>query len=132
LGIFAVVTAEMSMYERVGGGPALQEAVDRFYRRLLADPDLAGYFQGDLSALKQHQAALLAQVLGGPALYAGRDLAAAHASLGITPEQFQKVVFYLVGTLWELNAPMDIIMAVGLTVSSLQSQVVTASGAGAA
>ncbi|HKT02445.1 MAG TPA: group 1 truncated hemoglobin [Rugosimonospora sp.] len=118
------------MYERVGGGPALQEAVDRFYRRLLDDPELAGYFPGDLTALKQHQAALLAQVLGGPSRYAGRDLAEAHATLGITATHFQKVVFYLVGTLWELGAPMDITMAVGLTVSSLQDQIVTASAPG--
>jgi hemoglobin len=113
-----------SMYERAGGGPAIREAVDRFYHRLLADPELASYFAGDLTELKRHQAALLSQVLGGPSAYTGRDLAAAHARLNITPEQFQKVVFYLVGTLWELEVPMDITMAVGLTVSSLQSQVV--------
>ena len=121
-----MTTTEMSMYERIGGAPALREAVDRFYRRLLEDPELAGYFTGDLTGLKQHQAALLAQVLGGPSNYGGRDLATAHASLGITTEHFQRVAFYLVGTLWELGAPMDIIMAVGTTVMSLQGQVVTA------
>jgi hemoglobin len=113
-----------TMYERAGGGAAIREAVDRFYRHLLADPDLAGYFAGDLTELKRHQAALLTQVLGGPSAYTGRDLAEAHAGLNISREHFQKVVFYLVGTLWELQVPMDITMAVGLTVSSLQSQVV--------
>lgn len=116
-----------SMYERIGGGSAIQEAVDRFYRRLLADEDLAGYFGDDLTELKRHQAALISQVLGGPANYGGRDLRAAHAGLNITEEHFRKVVFYLVGTLWEMGAPMDIVMAVGLTVSSLQSQVVAGS-----
>src|SRR5438874_9786238 len=110
-----------SMYERIGGSPAIREAVDRFYRRVLADPDLAGYFGGELTELKRHQAALLTQVLGGPSAYTGRDLAAAHAGLDITPEHFQRVVFYLVGTLWELEVPMDITMSVGATVSSLQS-----------
>jgi hemoglobin len=121
-----VTTTEIPMYERIGGAPALREAVDRFYRRLVEDPELAGYFTGDLTGLKQHQAALLASVLGGPSNYSGRDLAAAHATLGITPQHFQRVAFYLVGTLWELGAPMDIIMAVGMTVMSLQGQVVTA------
>ena len=121
-----MTTTEMSMYERVGGAPALREAVDRFYRRLLEDPELAGYFTGDLTGLKQHQAALLAQVLGGPSNYGGRDLAAAHASLGITTEHFQRVANNHKNTLWELGAPMDIIMAVGTTVMSLQGQVVTA------
>lgn len=121
----------VSMYERIGGSPAIREAVDRFYQRLLQDEELAAYFEGDLSALKRHQAALLTQVLGGPSEYGGRDLAVAHADLAIPPEHFQKVVFYLVGTLWEMGAPMDIIMAVGLTVSSLQDQVVTAPAAAA-
>ena len=120
------------MYERIGGGPAIAEAVDRFYRRLLDDPEVAPYFTGDLTGLKRHQALLLAQVLGGPAAYDGRDLAEAHQPLGITDEQFQRVTFYLVGTLWELQVPMDIIMAVGLTVTSLRDAVVRQDSAAAA
>src|SRR3569833_2029273 len=94
-----VTATEKTMYERIGGAPALREAVDRVYRRLLEDPELAGYFTGDLTGLKQHQAALLAQVLGGPSNYGGRDLAAAHASLGITTEHIQRVAIYFVGLL---------------------------------
>lgn len=116
----------VTMYERVGGGPAIQETVERFYRRLLEDPDLVAYFPPDLTALKRHQAALLTQVLGGPSAYEGRDLAFAHAGLNISGEHFRKVVFYLVGTLWELGAPMDVVMAVGLTVSGLEEQIVGA------
>lgn len=117
------------MYDRVGGAPAIREAVDRFYRRLLDDPELAGYFEGDLTGLKRHQAALLTQVLGGPVQYEGRDLTEAHASLAVSKAHFQRVVFYLVGTLWELGAPMDVIMATGETVASLESHIVTAEGA---
>ncbi|HEU4423145.1 MAG TPA: group 1 truncated hemoglobin [Pilimelia sp.] len=116
------------MYDRIGGAPAIREAVDRFYRRLLDDPELAGYFEGDLSGLKRHQAALLTQVLGGPVQYEGRDLTEAHESLAISKAHFQRVVFYLVGTLWELGAPMDVIMATGETVASLESRIVTAEG----
>jgi hemoglobin len=116
------------MYDRIGGAPAIREAVDRFYRRLLDDPELAGYFEGDLSGLKRHQAALLTQVLGGPVQYEGRDLTEAHESLAIPKAHFQRVVFYLVGTLWELGAPMDVIMATGETVASLENHIVTAEG----
>jgi hemoglobin len=118
-----------SMYDRIGGAPTIREAVDRFYRRLLDDPELAGYFEGDLTALKRHQAALLTQVLGGPGRYEGRDLSQAHASLRISSAHFQRVVFYLVGTVWELGAPMDVVMAIGATVASLESAVVTADSA---
>jgi hemoglobin len=119
-----LATTQTSMYDRIGGGPALREAVDRFYRRLLDDPELAGFFPEDLTNLKRHQAALLAQVLGGPQAYEGRDLAEAHRALAINPDQFHRVAFYLVGTLWELDVPMDIIMAVGLTVVSLKDAIV--------
>jgi hemoglobin len=115
-----------SAYERIGGAATIREAVDRFYRRLQADPELAGYFSGDLTALKQHQAALLTQVLGGPGRYEGRDLGEAHAPLRIPGAHFRRVVFYLVGTVWELGAPMDVVMAIGETVSSLQGQIVGA------
>jgi hemoglobin len=114
------------MYDRIGGAPAIREAVDRFYRRLLDDPELAAYFTGDLTVLKQHQAALLTQVLGGPGRYSGRDLKAAHAPLHIPSAHFRRVVFYLVGTAWELGAPMDVVLALGETVSSLQDQIVSA------
>jgi hemoglobin len=118
--------APPSMYERIGGAATVREAVDRFYGRLLDDPELAGYFAGDITALKRHQAALLTQVLGGPGSYEGRDLAEAHARLDIHPAHFRRVVFYLVGTLWELGAPMDVVMAIGETVASLESAVVPA------
>jgi hemoglobin len=117
--------APPSMYDRIGGAPTIREAVDRFYRRLLEDPELAPYFTGDLTELKRHQAALLSQVLGGPAGYAGRDLKAAHQPLNIPAQHFRRVVFYLVGTVWELGAPMDVVMAIGETVSSLQDQIVS-------
>lgn len=117
------------MYDRIGGAPAIREAVDRFYRRLVEDPELTGYFQGDLSGLKRHQAALLTQVLGGPGQYEGRDLGEAHESLRIPKAHFQRVVFYLVGTLWELDVPMAVIMSIGETVASLESQIVTAEDA---
>jgi hemoglobin len=129
----ATPTSAPTMYDRIGGAAAIREAVDRFYRRLLDDPQLAGYFHGDLAALKRHQAALLTQVLGGPGRYQGEDLDKAHAHLRIPRGDFRRVVFYLVGTVWEMGAPMDVIMAIGETVASLESQIVTApEGAGPA
>jgi hemoglobin len=78
----------------------------------------------DLTNLKRHQAALLTQVLGGSQAYEGRDLSEAHRALAINPDPFHKVAFYLVGTLWELGVPMDIVLAVGLTVLSLKDAIV--------
>ena len=37
---------EISLYEAIGGRPALVAAVDLFYRRILADPELSPFFPG--------------------------------------------------------------------------------------
>ena len=49
-------------YEAIGGGPAVRMVVDDFYQRVLADPELAHYFNGiDMTRLKRHQALLSAR-----------------------------------------------------------------------
>ena len=51
---------------------------------LLADPRLEHFFAGvDLDALEAHQRAFIAAALGGPQLFGGRDMAAAHAGRDI-------------------------------------------------
>ena len=41
---------EISLYEAIGGRPAVVAAVDVFYRRLLADPELAPFFPDGVGA----------------------------------------------------------------------------------
>lgn len=44
------------LFDRLGGEPAIEAAVDEFYKRLVADEELAKFFEGiELSALKSHQ-----------------------------------------------------------------------------
>jgi hemoglobin len=38
------ITPAVSLHEAIGGRAALRAAVEVFYRRLLADPELAGFF----------------------------------------------------------------------------------------
>jgi hemoglobin len=112
-------------YERIGGGPALRLAVDRFYAAVVSDPDLAPYFVDiELSKLKAHQAALLTKLLGGPDGYAGRDLADGHRGLGITDEHYAKVGAHLIGVLTDLSVPDDIIAAIGETLQAVRPQIV--------
>jgi hemoglobin len=116
----------MSIYDRIGGADAVQAAVDQFYERLLADPGLAGYFDGvDLGRLKAHQRSFLAAALGGPQLFAGRDMAAAHARLAITGGAFDAVVGHLVDTLTDLGVPEQEIAEVGATLAPLRPEIVS-------
>lgn len=119
------VQAPASDFDRVGGTPAIREAVDRFYKRVLDDPALAPYFAGvDVSGVKRHQVLLLTQVLGGPSGYGGRALGEAHAGLGITTGHYGKVVDHLVEVLQELDVPDDVIAALGATVGGLEAEIV--------
>ena len=96
----------MSIYDSIGGGPAVAAAVDDFYVRVTGDPSLAPYFDATLMGrLKSHQRAFIAAALGGPQLYAGRDKAAAHAELSISDADFDAVVGHLVATLASLEVP---------------------------
>lgn len=116
----------MSIYEEIGGAPALAAAVDDFYARILADSELVGYFDGmDLGRLKAHQRSFLAAAIGGSEIYAGRPMKEAHAPLAIAQKHFDRVVGHLVDTLTELSVPAEIIGEIGSRLIPLQEEIVT-------
>jgi len=121
------MTAVVTNFELIGGTAAVREAVNRFYDRLLADPDIAGYFNGvDLGHLKRHQVDLISMVLGGPNGYTGRDLGEAHAGLHIDAATFGKVGAHLVAVLAELGVPEHVIASVSDTLTSVAPQIIEA------
>lgn len=116
----------MSIYDSIGGAPAVQAAVDDFYTRLLADPALAPFFDGiDMSRLKAHQRSFIAAAIGGSEIYSGRDMASAHAGLGISDADFDAVVGHLVDTLTGLGVPAETIGQIGGALAPLRADIVT-------
>jgi hemoglobin len=119
----------VSDYERVGGGAAVRVVVDRFYDLVLGDEQLAPFFTGsDMPQLKRHQALLIAQVLGGPAAYDGRELQEAHADLQIGRGDFALVVAYLAQALREAGVDEEIINRVAAVLASTEQDVVAVGG----
>lgn len=119
--------SEISLYERIGGEPAINAAVERFYERVLADPELKGFFNGvSMSRLKAHQFAFLSQVLGGPKQYSGASMRDAHFKLSIEHRHFDSVTVHLVETLRELGVSEDIIGTIGVALTPLSEQIVNA------
>ena len=117
----------MSIYDSIGGAPAVGAAVDDFYARVLADPRLAPFFTSvDLHHLKAHQRAFIAAAIGGSEIYQGRDMAAAHAGLAITDADFDAVVGHLVATLTGLGVPPETIGQIGGALAPLRADIVTA------
>jgi hemoglobin len=117
----------MTDYERVGGGQAVKQVVDRFYELIMADDELVGFFKDtEMAQLKRHQVLLISQVLGGPANYDGRDLQQAHAGMDIGRQDYLKVVAYLVQTMVEAGVDPAIIGRVGEALAATEQDVVTA------
>jgi hemoglobin len=118
---------EISIYEAIGGRAALTAAVDNFYGRLLADPEIARLFPDGVGP--RHRAfvvTVLGEALGGRERYRGPDLAAAHRGLGISDAQFDRAAAHLAGTLDELRVPRDLADRIVGIVAELRPAVVTA------
>lgn len=109
-GVASPGMAEQSLYERIGGKPALEAAVDRFYERVLADDRISGFFTTvDMDGQRKKQKRFLAVAFGANERWDGKDMRAAHAHLTLTEEHFTAVAEALQGTLQDLGVPETLI-----------------------
>ena len=96
-----------SLYERLGGEPAMEAAVENFYARLLADPNVAPFFDAtDMERQKRKQQMFLTMAVGGPPRYTGKTMTKAHTHLlerGLNDSHVDAVERHLENTLAELG-----------------------------
>ena len=109
----------MSLFERIGGAPAVEAAVDIFYRKVLVDDRISHFFDTvDMDAQIAKQKAFLTVAFGGPNHYSGKDMRADHKHMNLTEEHFDAVVANLAATLTELGvATSDINEIAGIALS---------------
>lgn len=116
-----------TLYERIGGAPAVKAAVDIFYGKVLADERIAHFFEGvDMANQSAKQRAFLIMAFGGPNAYTGADMRRGHASLverGLNDSHFDAVVENLAATLTELGVGMDEIAQVAAIAESVRDDV---------
>ena len=116
-----------TLYERLGGAPAMEAAVDIFYRKVLSDDRISRFFEDvDMERQAAKQKAFLTMVTGGPANYTGQDMRRGHAHLvaqGLNDDHFDAVVELLAGTLAELGANSADIAEVGALANSVRDDV---------
>lgn len=102
-----------SLFDQLGGHPAVDAAVDVFYRRVLLDHRVSHFFQDtNMDAQRQKQKAFLTMVFGGPHEYQGKDLRQAHAHLverGLDRSHFDAVAEHLQFTLQWLEVPAALV-----------------------
>ena len=86
-----VVEASESLYARMGGEPALRAVIDDFVERVFRDIMIGFMFRNaDPARIKELEFQHASEFLGGPHVYQGRPLKAAHARHRIMGGQFAR------------------------------------------
>lgn len=79
------------LFDRLGGATHIAAIVRDMYDRVLADPELAPFFENvPMERLQGMQFEFLASALDGPIVYTGAELTAIHRGRGITGQHFAK------------------------------------------
>ncbi|WP_049890193.1 group I truncated hemoglobin [Natronorubrum sulfidifaciens] len=116
-----------TLYERLGGQDAIEAVVDEFYDRVVADDQVAHYFDDvDMQRQRAHQTQFISAVAGGPVEYTGADMEAAHDDLGITKSDFDAIATHLEAALEQFDVDVDDREAVLTAISEYEDAIVTA------
>jgi hemoglobin len=116
-----------SLYEQLGGEPAVNAAVDIFYRKVLADDRISRFFEGvDMEQQAAKQKSFLTMVFGGPNNYSGKDMYEGHKhllSMGLDDSHVDAVIEDLGSTLKELGVKDELITQVADIANSVRDDV---------
>lgn len=113
-----------TLYDKLGGQQAVEQVVDDFYNRVLAD-DTVNTFSAhtDMEKQRHHQSAFISYALGGPTDYTGRSMEKAHAGLNLQPEHFDAIAKHLGEALNEHGVSPEDIKSILARVSTLKEAV---------
>ena len=121
--------SRMSLYEKLGGEAAVNAAVDVFYRKMLTDDRVSGFFDdADMDGQIAKQKAFLTMAFGGPNNYTGKSLRDGHAHLvekGLDDTHVDVVIEHLGATLKELGVPDEDIAEVAGIANSVRDDVLS-------
>ncbi len=95
-----------SLYQRLGGKPAIEAVVDDFVGNVAGDKRINGFFaHADIGHLKRMLVEQLCAGTGGPCTYTGRDMRTAHAGMGVSDADFSALVEDLIKSLDKFKVP---------------------------
>ena len=122
-----LATEQKPLYEQLGGEPAVDAAVDVFYRKVLSDDRISAFFEGvDMDRQAAKQKAFLTMAFGGPHSYTGADMRRGHAHLvarGLNDSHFDAVVELLGQSLTDLGVAPNLIAQVAAIAESTRNDV---------
>jgi hemoglobin len=102
----AMDTPKRSLYDRLGGQPAITAVVDDFIGNVASDNRInARFAKANIPRLKQRLVELISSGTGGNVTYTGRDMRSAHDGMFITDADFDALVEDLVKSLDSFKVP---------------------------
>lgn len=117
-----------SLYEQLGGAPAIEAVVESFYRKMLSDDRVARFFDGIDMDRQMAKQGSITMVTGGPNNYTGRDMRTADASMlsrGLADLHVDVVIEHLCGTLAEFGVGEEQIAKVRALCESVRDDVLS-------
>jgi truncated hemoglobin YjbI len=113
--IVEAAAAPKTLFDRLGGLPAITAVVDDFVGRAASDPKVNFTRKGtpaewkatpeSVAHLKEKLVELIAETTGGPVKYTGRDMKSTHKGMGITEAEFNAIAADLKATLDKFKVP---------------------------
>jgi hemoglobin len=95
-----------TLYERLGGQPAINAVVDDFVANVAADQRINRFFaNANVPRLKRLLAEQICAGAGGPCTYTGRDMKMTHAGMSVGDQDFNALVEDLIKSLDKYKVP---------------------------
>ena len=119
-----------TLYEQIGGQKVVEQLINAFYDRVLADSELAPFFKdSSMDKLRAMQQEFFASALDGPATMSELDLSYAHHGRGIRQTHFNRFVQHLLETLESIGVDedqqMEVIRRISTYVNDITGEVST-------
>ena len=129
----STATVQKTLYERLGGEPAIKAVIHSFVQKAATDPKVNFTRKGHPNVWKatpEHVATLETRLVefvgsntGGPQKYQGKDMPTAHKGMQITSAEFDALAADLSATLDEFKVPKaekdELLAVVGSTKDSI-------------
>jgi hemoglobin len=124
--IGAGARADKTLYEAMGGEPALRSAVEHFADLVQTDDRINFTFaEADMSKFKKLIFEQLCNLSGGPCRYTGRDMRTSHAKLNINNAEFNSLAEDLYMALDRAGIPYRLQNKLMALLAPMQHDIVT-------
>ncbi len=113
-----------SLFEKLGGQPAIDKAVDLFYDRIPHDKQAGHFFANiNLDQRRKMQKAFVTMAFGGFDHYVGRSMKRAHKYLHLEEADFMAVVNLMKRCMKDVGATDELLKEVDVILMSLYDDI---------